>query len=56
MSDPSISKSIHPASTPPLIDEEVRRRLMGRFGDEISSWFDDLPRALTDLGQQWQLG
>jgi streptomycin 6-kinase len=42
-------------STPPRIDDEVRRRLTARFGDEIGPWFDELPAVLNVLAERWQL-
>lgn len=42
-------------SAPPRIDDEVRRRLTARFGDEIGPWFDELPAALSVLAERWQV-
>jgi len=42
-------------SAPPRIDDEVRRRLTARFGDEINPWFDELPGVLSVLADRWQV-
>jgi streptomycin 6-kinase len=42
-------------SAPPRIDDEVRRRLTARFGDEIGPWFDELPAVLSVLAERWQV-
>ena len=42
-------------SAPPRIDDEVRRRLTARFGDEIDPWFDQLPAVLSVLAERWQV-
>jgi streptomycin 6-kinase len=42
-------------STPPRIDDEVRRRLTARFGDAINPWFDELPAVLSVLADRWQV-
>jgi streptomycin 6-kinase len=42
-------------SAPPRIDDEVRRRLTARYGDEIGPWFDELPGVLGALADRWQV-
>ena len=42
-------------STPPGIDDGVRRRLTARFGDEVSGWLDELPAVLSALAERWQV-
>jgi streptomycin 6-kinase len=42
-------------SSPPWIDDAVRRRLSARFGAEIEAWFEELPAVLSDLGERRQL-
>ena len=37
------------------IDDGVRQRLTLRFGDEIESWFDQLPDVLNALVERWHL-
>src|SRR6266516_5496234 len=55
-----IGRSTEPAGSMarlriPRPDEGTRQRLTSRFGAEIGSWFDELPRVLAALGEQWQL-
>ncbi|GAC1326084.1 MAG: aminoglycoside phosphotransferase family protein [Chloroflexota bacterium] len=37
------------------VDDGVRRRLALRFGDEIESWFDELPLVVAALAERWHL-
>ena len=41
--------------TPPEVDPATRERLSARFGSEIETWFDELPRTLTTLSRRWGL-
>jgi streptomycin 6-kinase len=42
-------------SPPPLIGDQVRRRLTARFGDRVGPWFDELPAVLGVLAERWQI-
>src|SRR4026208_1325740 len=42
-------------AAPPRIDDEVRRRLTARFGDEIGPWLDELPATLSVLAERWEV-
>jgi streptomycin 6-kinase len=49
---------LDPMTTPPALpelDDELRRRLGRRFGDQIEGWLDQLPPGLADLSERWQL-
>jgi streptomycin 6-kinase len=39
----------------PDLDDELRRRLGRRFGDEVEVWLDELPPVLSDLSGRWKL-
>jgi streptomycin 6-kinase len=41
-------------STLPSVDAGARRRLTARFGNQVASWFDELPGVLRALAQRWQ--
>src|SRR5439155_2026775 len=42
-------------SSPPGMDDGVRRRLTDRFGADVGAWFDGLPAVLSALGERWQV-
>jgi streptomycin 6-kinase len=42
-------------SSVPRIDDEVRQRLIARFGAEVGAWCDELPGVLSALAERWQV-
>lgn len=38
-----------------LIDDEVRARLIRRFGDDVATWCDELPALVERLSARWGL-
>jgi streptomycin 6-kinase len=43
-------------SSPPVLDDALRTRLVTRYGDGIASWLDALPASLIELGARWRVG
>ncbi len=43
------------ASSVPSLDAGVRERLTVRFGDQVESWFSELPGVLGVLSGRWQV-
>jgi streptomycin 6-kinase len=43
------------SSALPSIDAGVRQRLTARFGNEVETWFDELPSLLTALTERWHI-
>jgi streptomycin 6-kinase len=41
-------------STLPSLDAGARQRLTARFGNQVASWFDELPGVLSALAQRWR--
>jgi streptomycin 6-kinase len=41
--------------TVPVLDDGVRQRLTARFGTEIGTWLEELPRVLGALEERWQV-
>ena len=41
-------------STLPGLDAGARQRLTARFGNQVASWFDELPGVLSALAQRWR--
>jgi streptomycin 6-kinase len=39
----------------PELDQELRLRLVRRFGTAVDAWFEALPAVLADLEERWQL-
>jgi streptomycin 6-kinase len=39
----------------PELDEELRGRLVRRYGSEVDAWLDALPPVLGELGERWGL-
>ena len=39
----------------PTVDEEARRRLRVRFGEDIDPWLAEVPSVLAMLGERWRL-
>jgi streptomycin 6-kinase len=42
-------------SSPPTLDDALRRRLVGRYGDSVEPWLDKLPSTLVALADRWRL-
>lgn len=38
-----------------LLDQAARHRLTDRFGPDVRTWFDELPRLVDDLCQRWDI-
>jgi streptomycin 6-kinase len=43
------------ASAERLLDQPLRARLVGRYGDDVQQWLDELPAVLTALAARWKL-
>jgi streptomycin 6-kinase len=39
----------------PTLDDELRKRLAARFGDDIDHWLAELPDVLADLATRWHM-
>src|SRR5207245_1368477 len=48
-------RSIIDYSDVPRFDEQVRQRLVRRFGDGVQSWLEELPGRLLALRERWSL-
>jgi streptomycin 6-kinase len=46
---------VHRMDVTPEVDSATRERLSVRFGTEIETWFEELPRTLTALSGRWRL-
>jgi streptomycin 6-kinase len=50
-----ILRSITDYPDVPRLDEQVRQRLVRRFGDGVQSWLEELPGRLLVLRERWSL-
>ena len=50
-----IIRSITDYPDVPGLDDEVRQRLVRRFGDGVQSWLEELPGRLLVLRERWSL-
>jgi len=48
-----ILRSITDYADVPRLDEQVRQRLVRRFGDGVQSWLEELPGRLFVLRERW---
>src|SRR5262245_35123718 len=39
----------------PILDDALRRRLVARYGHDVEVWLDELPPALIELAERWDI-